>query len=201
MKGLWRDPLAWQVTLFMGLASALAYSVFAWLAPMLRARGFSPIDAGLVVSVALLGQAPAALVAPVLAGQARDQRIASVICVGFSIAGFAGCLFAPAWSIWIWAVVLSIGQGATFAMALTVIVLRSGDSSTAAALSAMAQGTGYTFGSAGPLLIGLLRAWTGGWTASALLFFGIAALCALAGFGAGRAGTVRACTAPAPAAV
>ena len=32
VRGLWTDPLAWQVTLFMGLQSALAYCVFGWLA-------------------------------------------------------------------------------------------------------------------------------------------------------------------------
>ena len=36
---LWRDPLAWQVTLFMGLQSALAYCTFGWLVPILRELG------------------------------------------------------------------------------------------------------------------------------------------------------------------
>ena len=34
--GLWRSGLAWQVTGVMGLQSALAYTVFGWLAPILR---------------------------------------------------------------------------------------------------------------------------------------------------------------------
>ncbi|HSY88923.1 MAG TPA: MFS transporter, partial [Verrucomicrobiae bacterium] len=38
---LWRDPLAWQVTFFMGLQSALAYIDFGWLAPILRSRGLT----------------------------------------------------------------------------------------------------------------------------------------------------------------
>ena len=44
---MWRDPLAWKVTLFMGLQSALAYCVFGWLAPILRERGLDGITAGL----------------------------------------------------------------------------------------------------------------------------------------------------------
>ncbi len=45
-EGLWRVPLAWQVTLFVGLQSSLAYSIFAWLPPILRARAFPPIRRG-----------------------------------------------------------------------------------------------------------------------------------------------------------
>ena len=40
--GLWRDPLAWQVTLYMGLQSALAYRVFGWLAPICAAAAMTP---------------------------------------------------------------------------------------------------------------------------------------------------------------
>ena len=65
--GLWRDPLAWQVTLYMGLQSAVAYMVFGWVAPMLRDRGLDPVMAGLVVSCSILVQVPAALVSPLLA--------------------------------------------------------------------------------------------------------------------------------------
>src|SRR6185437_6193933 len=47
VRGLWRDPLAWQVTLFMGSQSSLAYIVFGWLPTVLRMRGMSAVDAGL----------------------------------------------------------------------------------------------------------------------------------------------------------
>ncbi len=48
--GLWKDKLAWQVTLFMGLQSSTAYIVFGWLAPILREQGLSPAAAGGLVS-------------------------------------------------------------------------------------------------------------------------------------------------------
>jgi CP family cyanate transporter-like MFS transporter len=173
-QGLWRSPLAWQVTMFVGLQSSLAYSIFAWLPPILRARGFSAIDAGLVVSGCILVQAPAALAAPALAARWRDQKAAVAICVACSVVGLAGCLYLPVASIWLWAVILGIGQGATFAIALTLIVMRSADGPTAARLSSMAQGIGYTVASVGPLLMGLLRTWTGGWFAAGVLLFIIA---------------------------
>ena len=39
VTGLWTDALAWQVTLFMGLQSAIAYTMFGWLPHMLQDRG------------------------------------------------------------------------------------------------------------------------------------------------------------------
>lgn len=184
--GLWRDPLAWRITLFMGLQSALAYGIFAWLAPMLRDRGLSPVEAGLVVMGSILVQAPAALIAPALATRGQDQRAAVLIAVGLSLAGLVGLLFGPLWSRWLWVLVIGAGQGAVFALVLTIIVLRAGDARTAAKLSSMAQGVGYMVAAAGPLLIGLLRSWTGGWLAPELLLFAITAAVGLFGYGAGR---------------
>jgi CP family cyanate transporter-like MFS transporter len=41
VRGLLRDPLAWQVTLYMGLQSSLAYIVFGWLPSILIGRGLT----------------------------------------------------------------------------------------------------------------------------------------------------------------
>ena len=198
LPSLWRDPLAWQVALFMGLQSSMAYSVFAWLAPMLRDRGLSPVQAGLVVSVSLLVQAPAAMAAPYLAARGRDQRLACVVTVILTAGALVGCLFAPLSTIWLWAVLQGLGQGSVFAVALTVVVMRSPDAPSAAALSSMAQGVGYILAAGGPLLIGLLRAWTGGWTWPVALFMAIGAVATMAGLGAGRDRLVSPRPAPAP---
>jgi CP family cyanate transporter-like MFS transporter len=48
---LFRDPLAWQVTAYFGLISALAYAVFNWGPSMLRARGLDAAESGLILSV------------------------------------------------------------------------------------------------------------------------------------------------------
>src|SRR5471030_2208061 len=50
VRGFLRDPLAWQVTLYMGLQSSLAYIVFGWLPSILIGRGLTETQAGLVRS-------------------------------------------------------------------------------------------------------------------------------------------------------
>ncbi|CAO3431772.1 CynX/NimT family MFS transporter [Azospirillum endophyticum] len=186
LRGLWSNGLAWQITLFMGLQSALAYIVLGWMAPMLRDRGFDPTMAGLIVSGSVMVQVAAALVAPMLATRTPSQSIAAVSMLGCSLVGMLGCLYAPLGTIALWAVILGIGQGGAFAVALTLIVLRSPDSRTASHLSGMSQSVGYTLASAGPFAVGLLHGWSGDWHASALLFVVVAVAAAFFGFLAGR---------------
>ncbi|OFS71669.1 MFS transporter [Pseudomonas sp. HMSC08G10] len=187
VRGLWRDPLAWQVTLYMGLQSSLAYIVFGWLPSILIGRGLSPTEAGLVLSGSVIVQLVSSLSAPWLATRGKDQRLAIVIVMLVTLAGLFGCLYAPVSGLWGWAVVLGLGQGGTFALALTLIVLRSKDSHVAANLSSMAQGVGYTLASAGPFAVGLVHDLTGGWTAVGWIFAALGIGAILFGLGAGRA--------------
>ena len=183
---LWHDPLAWQVMGFMGLQSALAYIVLGWLAPLLRERGLDGAEAGYVVALSILVQLGACLVTPSIAARCRDQRALAVGMAAITLIAMLALIFAPLSGRWLWAVLLGCGQGGSFALALSLIVMRSPDSATTAQLSAMAQGGGYVLASGGPLLAGLLRGWTGSFQSSALLLVMLALAMAWCGWGAGR---------------
>ncbi|WP_060478747.1 CynX/NimT family MFS transporter [Pseudomonas monteilii] len=187
VRGLWRDRLAWQVTLYMGLQSSLAYIVFGWLPSILIGRGLSPTEAGLVLSGSVIVQLVSSLSAPWLATRGKDQRLAIVIVMLVTLAGLFGCLYAPISGLWGWAVLLGLGQGGTFALALTLIVLRSRDAHVAANLSSMAQGVGYTVASMGPFAVGLVHDLTGGWAAVGWIFAVLGVGAIIFGLGAGRA--------------
>ncbi len=187
VRGLLRDPLAWQVTLYMGLQSSLAYIVFGWLPSILIGRGLTPTQAGLVLSGSVIIQLASSLAAPWLATRGKDQRLAIVVVMALTLAGLFGCLYAPIEGLWGWAILLGLGQGGTFSLALTLIVLRSRDSHVAANLSSMSQGFGYTLASMGPFAVGVVHDWTGGWNALGWIFGIIGAGAILAGLGAGRA--------------
>ncbi|MFJ4441969.1 CynX/NimT family MFS transporter [Pseudomonas sp. NPDC089422] len=187
VRGLWRDRLAWQVTLYMGLQSSLAYIVFGWLPSILIGRGLSPTEAGLVLSGSVIVQLISSLGAPWLATRGKDQRLAIVIVMLVTLAGLFGCLYAPIGGLWGWAVLLGLGQGGTFALALTLIVLRSKDAHVAANLSSMAQGVGYTLASMGPFAVGLVHDLTGGWAAVGWIFAVLGVGAIVFGLGAGRA--------------
>ena len=194
VEGLLKDRLAWQVTLFMGLQSALAYCVFGWLVPIMRERGLDGVTAGAIVSVSVMVQAAACLVIPHIAVRRRDQSLVNVVLIVCAVGALLGLLFAPLSTVWFWAVLQGIGQGGLIAVAMTVIVLRSPDAHVAAHLSGMAQCVGYLLAAIGPLIVGLLHSWTGGFQASAVLFILLGLGAAFFGWGAGRSLHVRART-------
>ena len=171
----------------MGLQSSLAYIVFGWLPSILIGRGLSATEAGLALSGSIIVQLLSSLAAPWLATRGKDQRLAIVVVMLLTLGGLFGCLYAPLDGLWGWAILLGLGQGGTFSLALTLIVLRSRDSHVAANLSSMAQGIGYTLASMGPFAVGLVHDWTGGWTAIGWIFAVIGLGAIVAGLGAGRA--------------
>ncbi|WP_460095328.1 CynX/NimT family MFS transporter [Pseudomonas sp. H2_E02] len=186
VRGLLRDPLAWQVTLYMGLQSSLAYIVFGWLPSILIGRGLTPTQAGLVLSGSVIVQLISSLAAPWLATRGKDQRLAIVIVMLMVLGGLFGCLYAPLDGLWGWAILLGLGQGGSFSLALTLIVLRSRDAHVAANLSSMAQGFGYTLASLGPFAVGVVHDLTGGWNALGWIFGLVGLGAIIAGIGAGR---------------
>ncbi|MEU6270278.1 CynX/NimT family MFS transporter [Saccharopolyspora shandongensis] len=183
---LWRNPLAWQVTVFMGVQSAMAYVTFGWLPTMLQSRGMSAGLAGLALGIQAAVQAVGSMSVPVLCHRLRDQRLIAVVLAVLLMLGFTGILVGPTAWLWPAVVVLGLAQGASFGLALTLFGLRSPDSDTTTALSGMAQGGGYLIAAAGPLLIGLLHDMTGGWIAPLVLLLGCSTIWLIAGLLAGR---------------
>ena len=190
VSGLLRDKRAWQVTLFMGTQSSLAYIVFGWLAAILRMRGMSAVEAGLVLSVSVIAQALSSLILPVLIARLSDQRFVNVAALLLACASLLGTFFAPLSAVWACALVLGIAQGASFTLALIVIGLRSENAHVAAKLSSMAQGIGYLLASAGPFVAGTLLHATGSLYSLAALCAALCALSAAFGYFAGRRGHV-----------
>ncbi len=196
VRGLWTDRLAWQVTAYMGLQSSLAYCVFGWLPSILQDRGLSARDAGFMFSVSVMMQLVTALLAPALATRGKDQRVVTTVMLALTLVGLLGSIYLPLETIWIWMVLLGLGLGGLFSIALTLLVLRSPDAHVAAHLSGMAQTVGYTFAALGPLALGVLHEWRGDWSAVGPLFTAITAAAFLAAMGAGRNQLVAATSRP-----
>jgi CP family cyanate transporter-like MFS transporter len=86
----------------------------------------------------------------------------------------------------VWATLLGFAQGALLALAFLLFGLRAPDQAHAAQLSAMAQTVGYGVAAVGPLLIGVLREATGGWSAPLVLLLAVLVPLFAAGMAAGR---------------
>jgi len=187
VTGLWSSVLAWQVTLFMGLQSLGYYVVLTWLPEILQEEvGMSAAQAGWMLALAQVVVIPSMFLAPVFADRRPSQYSVVVASVTLTGAGTLGLLVAASTATALWVVLLGLGQGACFSLALTFFALRAPDSEHAAALSGMAQSVGYLLAAGGPFLFGVLRDATHAWIVPLVLLFAVAVCLLVVGFGAAR---------------
>jgi CP family cyanate transporter-like MFS transporter len=175
---------------FMGLQSLIYYSALSWLPILLRDRGAGAAHAGSLLALMNLGNAVTALLAPVIAQRARDQRWLIAATVTVSAVGLAGVWFAPLAGAPGWTLLFGLGQGAALGLAIYFTAARAPDSVTSASLSAFTQGGGYLVATAGPLVVGFLHAVTGTWTTSVVVMLVVIVFEGAVGWQAGRARTL-----------
>lgn len=188
--GLWRDAIAWQVTVFMGLQSLGFYGSSAWLPAVFVARGYDATAAGWLLSLASVTAVVGAVGAPLLATRLARQSGLVAATTAVSALGLAVILALPGWEV-VGASVLGVGQGASLGLALTLMAVRAPDAAHASQLSGMAQSVGYVVAAAGPFLVGALHDLTGGWTVPLLVLLGISVPQAVVGALGGRGRYVR----------
>jgi CP family cyanate transporter-like MFS transporter len=187
---LWRHPITWQVTLFMGLQSLLYYATASWLPTIFRDRGASAATSGDLLGVLGFGNLALALVTPVLAQRLRAQYALVIPTVLGIAVGMAGAMWAPLGSQVAWMLILGAAQNAALGLAIYFTIARAPDPATAASLSAMAQSAGYLLASAGPLEVGLLHSATGSWALPMLVLLALTAVLLVAGLLAARPRTL-----------
>ena len=124
--------------------------------------------------------------APVLADRRPSQYGIVLVAVALAGTGTLGLLVAASTATALWVVLLGLGQGACFSLALTFFALRAPDSEHSAALSGMAQSMGYLLATAGPFFFGVLRDVTQAWTVPLVLLFAVAVCLLITGLGAAR---------------
>jgi CP family cyanate transporter-like MFS transporter len=185
VRDLWRSPLAWQVTLFMGLQSLAYYVTLTWLPEILQAEGMGVARAGWMLGLSQAVAIVTMFLAPMFA-ERTSQRGVVVVAVGMSGVGALGLLVAGSTASTLWVVLLGLGQGASFSLALTFFALRAPDHGHAAALSGMAQSVGYLLAAGGPFLFGVLRDVTGAWKVPLALLLTVTICLLIAGIGAAR---------------
>ncbi|NEG96644.1 MFS transporter [Bifidobacterium sp. SMB2] len=182
---LWRRPMTWWVTLFMGLQSAAFYTMSNWLPSVVTAAGFSDATAGVHLFVFQSLGILSGLMIPALMQVRGNQVCAAVVSSVPMVVSGLGWMAAPGLSL-LWGVIGGMGQGAALVVALTLISLRGRTSEETVALSGMAQSIGYLLASVGPLAFGTLAELSEGWTAPLVLFTALAAVQCVVAVLAGR---------------
>ena len=119
---VWRSPLAWQVTLFMGLNAMPFYIAVGWLPTILMEHGISASTAGSMHGTLQLATAVPGLLMAAVLRRMKDQRAAAVIASLMSAVSMIGLMLAPSLAL-LWSVVLGFGCGASMILGLTFIAM------------------------------------------------------------------------------
>lgn len=183
---VWRSPLAWQVTLFMGIQSMVFYVLIAWLPEILKQQGIDSNRSGWYLSIMQLAMLPFTFVVPVIAGRMSSQRLLVVITSTLLLTGTLGLLNGSSDIILLWIIILGIGGGFAFSLSMMFFGLRTENAHQAAELSGMAQSIGYLLAAVGPALIGYLHDATNSWKLPLFILLGASVLLFLVGIGAAR---------------
>lgn len=151
---------------FAGQAFAF-YATAAWLPALLIDHGLDEATAGAVTSVFHVTAIAGALLLPVLSN--RTSLAVGGIATGLAwLAIPLGFLLAPdAWLVW--CALGGIAQGAGITWVFVMINALGGDARVVAGRSGTVQGAGYAVAAAGPIALGALHEWSGGWTAPLLV--------------------------------
>lgn len=143
---------AWLLTLFFGLMASIFYSLTAWLAPIAVSMGYSRHDAGSLLTLFTLIQIPVSILVPVLVARFQRLTLWLVLCSLFELSGLL--LLLGSVSPFLCAILLGIGAGGLFPLALMLPLLMTQRAEEASAWSSLNQGGGYILGALGPLAVG-----------------------------------------------
>jgi CP family cyanate transporter-like MFS transporter len=157
--GLWKNGLAWAVSAYMGLQSALFYSIALWLGALLSGRGLSIAAVAADLTIFYFTQFLAALAAPIALTKSPRQDVIAVALVASVGVLIVAILYGPLATIFVFSGLLGAAMGGVFSVALTFQVIRARNTDNAARLSSMAQFIGYCIAAVGPLVLGFVSKW------------------------------------------
>jgi CP family cyanate transporter-like MFS transporter len=158
----WRHPTAWLVAGYLALQSWCFYSSVTWLAPTYVEEGWSRASAGYLAAVFSAAQIVSGLVGPLISDRIHDMRRLLLPSAALGVVGCLGIFVAPLAAPWAWALVVGLGQGSAFSLALVLLVRYARTPEASGRLTGMAFLLSYSTASVGPLAMGLVRDVTGG---------------------------------------
>ena len=166
-KSVWKIPMAWWISAFMGLQSLLYYTLASFLPSLLIDKGLSKAQAGNVGMVFQLVAFPSILLLTKWVSSQWNLRTLAVLAAVGNLVGVFGFGFLPlqGW-VWVWSIASGFGCGVIFTLCMMIFTLKSKDSQQAAELSGMAQTVGYSIAITGPIVTGWLKDLSHTWTLS-----------------------------------
>ncbi|WP_155592866.1 CynX/NimT family MFS transporter [Lysinibacillus cavernae] len=164
VKQMLTNQKAWLLTGFFGLMAFMFYTIMAWLPPIAEDIGYSQHEAGMMLTLLTVAQMPATFLVPILNNRFQHRAVWLIGCSSLELIGLLMllCSINP----WLSSVLIGIGAGGLFSLGLTLPIDEAKDINEASILAAMTQSVGFVFAALGPFFVGLIRDFTGNFTAA-----------------------------------
>src|SRR5690625_2253804 len=185
-KSIWKSPLAWYITLFMGLQSLMYYTLITWLPEILSVHGYSSSGGGWMLFLMQLSLIPMTFIIPIIAEKMHDQVVVSGITALCFIVGVLGLWIGFKPFLPISVILIGAASGTAFSLSMMFFGLRTNNGQQAAEMSGMAQAFGYLLAACGPVLFGALHDFVYGWRLPLGLLTVLSIVILLAGIQAGK---------------
>ena len=158
-KGYLRNLKMWSVMLSMGLQSALFYCSVSWFAEIMISKGFTPSEAGLLLSISQFAQFPSTFLVPVLAEKIKNKLIIHIFIAMGYVASLIGMIYIQGnfALMTIYIVLFALAGGGSFSYVMYLFSAKSKNEEEAADISGLAQAGGYWLAAIFPPLLGYVR--------------------------------------------
>lgn len=160
-RRIWRDPIAWLVSVYMGAQSVTFYVISTWFAPYETALGRDPVIAGVELMIYQIFGVAGSMLVPLIA-RGRLNRWLPALLPAIGLVAWIGMALLPA-AMPLWIVIGGMAAGALLTVSLMLMAQRARTQDHAAALSGMAQSLAYLIAATGPIAFGWLHELTGDW--------------------------------------
>lgn len=172
-RSVWTMPMAWFISIYMGLQSLLYYTLASFLPSLLMDKG---VDSSQVSHTGMLFQMvafPSIILLSKWVSAGWNIRVLAVSAAVSNLMGVIGFGFLSVQWAWLWAIFAGFGCGVIFTLCMMLFTIKARDSQQAAELSGMAQSVGYGIAILGPILTGWLKDLTHGWQVPMLVLLGL----------------------------
>ena len=158
-KGYLKSLKMWSVMLSMGLQSALFYCSVSWFAEIMISKGFTPSEAGLLLSISQFAQFPSTFLVPVLAEKIKNKLIIPIFITMGYIVSLIGMIYIQGnfALMTIYIVLFALAGGGSFSYVMYLFSAKSKNEEEAADVSGLAQAGGYWLAAIFPPLLGYIR--------------------------------------------
>lgn len=189
-SSIWRSPLAWQITLFMGGQSVIFYSLINFL-PILLKEQHIPVEVtGGYLTVLQIAIIIFTFIIPMIAANMAHQVYLGCINGLLFIAGIAGMIYGDVKYMLVYILFIGVALGISFGLVNLFFSLKTEYTHTAKQLSGMAQSIGYLFAALSVLIFGVIHDYTHNWNHSLYFLLADALLVLIVGMLAGHKRTI-----------